>query len=286
MGFMTDITYSAVTRLATEIVVAYLREQFATTVNQLQKGEEVTEVLVGFAPDFNPEEKDQLCLASDASSYQRTAALHSVQGRVDERAMSVLGNIQPSKSEARLPGVAMVEQDLSRLTTEKLDSSWLTNTVRMMATPSMIGKLAKSKQVAFVIPNFEVRLPRPVEITEADLKPVQEKQKQQKMTWGLDYLKIPQLWNRGLKGNGVLIGHLDTGVDASHPDLKGRIKEFALFDPRGQSFKSDSFDSGTHGTHTAGTIVGGDASGVAIGVAPEAKLVSALGHLNPKTHSA
>jgi subtilisin family serine protease len=257
-------------------VVDILREQFANTVSQLQKREEATEVLVGFTPDFKPEEREQLGLASAASSHQRTATLHHVQGRVEALATSFLENILPSKSEAHLPGVTLVEQDRERLTKEGPDSSWLTNSVRMMATPSMIGKLARSKQVAFVIPNFEVRLPRPVEVTEADLKPVQEKQKTQKMTWGLDYLKIPKLWDKGLKGKDVLIGHLDTGVDATHPDLKGRIKDFAVFDPRGQLCKSDPFDSGTHGTHTAGTIAGGDASGISIGVAPEAKLVSAL----------
>ncbi len=262
--------------LVTKILISYLRDQFATTVNQLQKREEATEILVGFAPEFNPEESVQLGPASEASTHQKTVTLHQVQGRVDERARSVLGKVQPSKAEAYLPGVAMVDQDLSRLTAENLDSSWLTNTVRMMATPSMIGKLARSSKVAFVIPNFEVRLPRPVEITEADLKPVQERQRDKPVTWGLDTLKIPQLWDKGLRGKDVLIGHLDTGVDESHPDLKERVKEFAVFDPRGQSFKSEFFDSDTHGTHTAGTIVGGNASGLAIGVAPEAQLVSAL----------
>jgi hypothetical protein len=61
--------------------------------------------------------------------------------------------------------------------------------LRLTATPSMIGKLTKSKSVAFVLPNFEVKLPPPVEITEADVKQVQEQQKRQKRTWGLDYLK-------------------------------------------------------------------------------------------------
>ena len=259
-----------------DILAEYLRSQFAPAISQLQRKEEASEVLVGFTPDLSEQEQEQLASESDASIHQRTEALYSVQSRVDQIALNVLGRVQPNKTEANLPGVARVEQDLSQLEEHKVDSSWLTNIVRLTATPSMIGKLNKSKSVAFVLPNFEVKLPASVEITEADVKQVQEQQKTQKLTWGLDYLKIPDLWNQGLTGENVLIGHLDTGVEAFHPDLQGKVKEFALFDPRGQLIKCDPFDSGSHGTHTAGTIVGGDASGIAIGVAPKAKLVSAL----------
>jgi len=40
---------------------------------------------------------------------------------------------------------------------------------------------------------------------------------------------------------------------------------------------SKPHDSDTHGTHCAGTLVGGDDSGQYIGLAPEARVAAALG---------
>jgi subtilisin len=82
---------------------------------------------------------------------------------------------------------------------------------------------------------------------------------------------------QGLTGKGILVGHLDTGVDGSHPALAGAVKVFAEFDALGnQVTGAKATDSGEHGTHTAGTIAGQPTQGVHFGVAPGAKLASAM----------
>ena len=97
-------------------------------------------------------------------------------------------------------------------------------------------------------------------------------------TWGLRKLGIPDLREkRGLTGKGVRVGHLDTGIEASHRAFKGRKITFAEFDLEGNEVKgSKSHDSDRHGTHTAGTICGGEVSGLNIGVAPGVELFSAI----------
>ena len=101
--------------------------------------------------------------------------------------------------------------------------------------------------------------------------------KPRKVSWGLDRLGIPALWRHGLSGKGVLVGHLDTGVDGTHPALKGAIKHFAEFDWQGDPVPgAKPSDSGEHGTHTAGTIAGRAVGKTAFGVAPGAKLASAM----------
>lgn len=74
-----------------------------------------------------------------------------------------------------------------------------------------------------------------------------------------------------INGNGVLVGHIDTGVDGKHASLAGKIAVF--YDAATATIK-DPVDSDEHGTHTAGTIVGAPKDGFPMGVAPGARLVS------------
>lgn len=98
-------------------------------------------------------------------------------------------------------------------------------------------------------------------------------------TWGIERLKVPLLWKQGLSGKTVRVAHLDTGVDGKHPALRsGAIAEFVQFDDLGARVSPDPapFDSGEHGTHTAGTIAGRPVKKKSIGVAPGTQLLSAM----------
>ncbi|MFE3036357.1 S8 family serine peptidase [Streptomyces canus] len=80
----------------------------------------------------------------------------------------------------------------------------------------------------------------------------------------------PEVWKAGYDGKGVKVAVLDTGVDAGHPDLAGRIAGSTSFVP-GQAVQ----DGHGHGTHVASTIVGSGAAsdGRRKGVAPGAELL-------------
>lgn len=97
-------------------------------------------------------------------------------------------------------------------------------------------------------------------------------------TWGLQKTGALAAWGAfDKRGEGVRVAVLDTGVDGEHPDLKGKIADFAEFDRNGQRVENaQPHDSGQHGTHCAGTVVGGNASGHWIGVAPKASVLAGL----------
>lgn len=100
---------------------------------------------------------------------------------------------------------------------------------------------------------------------------------QAQLSWGLRRLRIDACWREGWTGAGVCVGHLDTGVDATHPALGGRVASFAEFDAEGTLLLgARPRDTGMHGTHTGGLICGGTASGQAVGVAPDARLCSGV----------
>lgn len=98
-------------------------------------------------------------------------------------------------------------------------------------------------------------------------------------TWGIDFLRVPMLWDQGLTGAGIRVAHLDTGVDGRHPALRKALGGFADFEltmGRRVTPTPAPYDSGDHGTHTAATIAGREVKGRRIGVAPGADLYSGL----------
>ncbi|MEV5507210.1 type VII secretion-associated serine protease mycosin [Streptomyces orinoci] len=92
--------------------------------------------------------------------------------------------------------------------------------------------------------------------------------------WALDALHTEDAW-RISRGAGVTVAVLDTGVDAGHPDLRGRVLPGT--DLVGFGAGRGDRTWARHGTAMAGIIAGrghgpGDANGV-IGVAPEARIL-------------
>jgi len=105
--------------------------------------------------------------------------------------------------------------------------------------------------------------------------------------WGVSKIQAPEAWKTGVKGEGVVVAVIDTGVDYTHPALAGKVwmneKEIAgnNLDDDGNGFIDDVYgydfankdgdpkDDHSHGTHCSGTIVGDK-----VGVAPKAKIMA------------
>jgi subtilisin family serine protease len=143
------------------------------------------------------------------------------------------------------------------------DTFWINLTVSADVSIRGLLELSKTGGVVAIYSNKKIQYPMPLFFKSGETA---ETPYQFKHT-GLDKLiqELPEI-----DGRGVLVGHIDTGVDGTHPALKGKISAF--FDGRKVTEPSDS---DVHGTHTAGTILGGDRKDILIGVAPGAKLVSA-----------
>ena len=93
--------------------------------------------------------------------------------------------------------------------------------------------------------------------------------------WNLDAIQATSLWNAGFTGQGAVLASIGTGVDIAHPDLAGRYRggTNSWYDPNGEH--AIPYDAAGHGTQTVGVMVGGDAGGSSIGVAPGARWIAA-----------
>lgn len=153
----------------------------------------------------------------------------------------------------------------------KGNTLWLADAIVVSGSKAEVDELAKNPEVESIDVNPMFDAPEILRTPLEDTPRVIDGS-----TWGVAKIRAPAVWGGFGRGAGVRVGHLDTGVDAAHPALAGRVAAFEEFDIFGNPLGTPAHDSHFHGTHTAGTICGRNFNGTNIGVAPDAQLYSAL----------
>ncbi|MEB0276713.1 S8 family serine peptidase, partial [Cryobacterium sp. 5B3] len=182
--------------------------------------------------------------------------------RGSSRAARLKGTIQELTATAnasQVPIRTLLRARADQGTVTRSIPLWVVNGISVTATADVIRDLAERPDVASIIPD-EVTVVPSIGLPEP----------------GVDKVSAPALWNLGFSGQGVVVASLDSGVDVSHPDLAGRWRggTDSWFDPYGEHPLTPTDLSG-HGTATTGVILGGDAGGTSIGMAPGARWIAA-----------
>ena len=146
---------------------------------------------------------------------------------------------------------------------------WVANVVRAELTKRAILRLINRPDVGYIEEVPEVKL------LDVGPKGGESSVKTPTPEWNIQKINADSVWNLGYTGEGIIIGQLDTGVDATHPAFHNRFAGYWLDACSGSS---TPYDDNGHGTHTMGTAVGGDGPGPDvndIGVAPGAQFTAA-----------
>ncbi|MEY7849733.1 S8 family serine peptidase [Natrarchaeobius sp. A-rgal3] len=162
---------------------------------------------------------------------------------------------------------------------------WVTNAVVLEVETDRVDLEAFERfdSVEAIHENFELSVPP----EPAERDGTVDDEDAPSITWGVEAVNAPTVWQEyGVRGDGVRVAVLDTGVDAAHPDVELYTDDptdptypggWAEFDESGERVSgSTPYDSGIHGTHVSATVAGGNRSGTAIGVAPDAELLHGL----------
>ena len=127
-----------------------------------------------------------------------------------------------------------------------------------------IAKLKNNPLVAYVQEDVRVQMIAPLAAAE-----YQE-------SWGVSRIGSAVAHDASILGTGVKIAILDTGIDASHPELSPAFKGGISFvqDANGVVSNPDPVDdtSSGHGTHVAGIIAAARNGTGTVGVAPQAHI--------------
>ncbi|GII01027.1 S8 family serine peptidase [Planobispora takensis] len=156
---------------------------------------------------------------------------------------------------------------------------WISNAVRVTGDAKLAAEIAKLPEVERVEPTRVAALPEP--------QPGKETAKVEAAEWNIDRVNAPRVWDElGSRGEGIVVANIDSGVRFDHPALAGRYRgrnadgtlghDYNWFDPAGVCPAAEPCDNNDHGTHTMGTMVGGEGANV-IGVAPGARWIAAKG---------
>jgi len=162
-------------------------------------------------------------------------------------------------------------------------SYWLTNVLVVKGDPALAERMAGLDGVSAVRATRAYPLVTPVSTRAAILAAAGDPE------WGVAKIGAPEAWADGVTGQGIVVGNVDTGVEYTHPALVASYRgnngdgtfthDYSWWDPTGVC-GSEPCDNVGHGTHTMGTIAGGDGPGPFTpdtGVAPGARWIAAKG---------
>jgi subtilisin family serine protease len=160
----------------------------------------------------------------------------------------------------------------------RYEAFWATNAIKVSsASQSMAQDIAARGEVEGLYAPMTYSVPK--------ITPGTDEKAVNAVEWGIANINADDVWARyGVKGAGITVANIDTGVQFDHPALVNSYRGNngdGTFNHNYNWFRAAGTcaapcDNNGHGTHTMGTMVGLDGANQ-IGVAPDVKWITANG---------
>ncbi len=241
------------------LFVAIILSLSANWRQPVRAGEKITPELKVQLQELAPGEKVAVILTFHGQVYDPVLGF----GDRARRQQRLINNLKIQASRSQQGVVALLEQrQLQGLATEPVEL-WIINGLAVSLAPEVIDELALRPEVLQIRPDRVIPGPSLDSVAALPER-------------NIETINAPALWDLGYTGQGVVVAALDTGVSLSHPEVVDRWRggSNSWYDPYGEH-PNEPADHNGHGTAVVGVMVGGDAGGTSIGVAPGARWIAA-----------
>ena len=179
------------------------------------------------------------------------------------------------------PLVSFLEAERSAGRVTFVQWSFSANAIGVRSSADTLAALAALPGIDRIIPAPVVTIPTPTAGV--------EEPKIDAIEWNINKVRAPEVWADGVRGQGIVVASIDTGVKYTHPAIDNQYRgnlgggafnhNYNWWDPSNicGSPSLAPCDNNNHGTHVTGTMVGDDGGANRIGVAPRAKWIACKG---------
>ena len=129
-----------------------------------------------------------------------------------ERGSYVVDRLKATAAASQAPVRAELDADGVKYT-----SYWITNALRVRGNEAVVDELATNPAVEAISAPVSYELPDPVgAASRSGITAVE---------WNIARVNAPQVWSQfGVRGEGIVVANIDTGVQYDHPALVGQYR--------------------------------------------------------------